>query len=71
MYFVCLAVGAVQAEAVWGVCDNFFFNISLVLCSLIDICSLLCLPAATLVSLEGEWCCKAWDRIAIDPQASS
>lgn len=50
MHFVCLAV---QAEAVWGVCDNFFFNISLVLCSLIAICSLLCLPAAALVSLEG------------------
>lgn len=71
MHFVCLAVGAIEAEAVWGVCDNSFFNVSLVLCSLIDTCSLLCLPAAALVSPEGEWCWKEWDTIAADPQAPS
>lgn len=72
MHSVCLAVGAVQAEAVWGVCDNFFLTSpSLVLRSLIDICSLLSLPAAAVVSPEGEWCCKEWDRIAADPQALS
>lgn len=50
---------------------SFLMSLSSVLCSLIDICSLLSLPAAALVSPEGEWCCKEWDGIAADPQAPS